>query len=128
MEDNKQKHDDRRVNIMGYDKSRVEIFVNGIIFMFFHVLYETLIILKQLPEKWDEKDLMQTDRGIWVPLFLLMISYMFMNFAIFGGEGRMDRCQEKFGTVGIVVRKYALIMAVIFISLTTPTFIILTFF
>jgi hypothetical protein len=124
----KEVQDEGRVTILGYSKSRLEVFLNGIIFLMLQIGHEVFSVVNQLPSNWTHEDLEKVDRPIVVPMFLFVISYYLMSVALFGGEGRMDKMQQKYGTWGIFLRRYSLIFSIILVSLLTPIYIIILFF
>ena len=128
MEDWKEEIEDSKVNTFGYVKSRTEVFLNGVLFLLIQIVHEALVIAGQLPEKWNEEQLSDVERPILIPSILLLISYFLINHAIFGGDGRMDKLQNKYGTFGIFLRKFLMMFSLLLISVTFPIIIILLFF
>ncbi len=126
MEEEK-KVDDSRVIILGYSKSRLEVFLNGFLFLIILVAQEVFSIASQLPTNWTQEDLAKVDRPILIPMILFIMSYYLMNLALFGG-GRLDKLQERVGTGGVFVRKYSLILGIVSINIFVPIYIIITFF
>ncbi len=120
--------DDNRVNILGYSKSRLEIFLNGIVFLLLQSIYEAIYVGTQLPNNWTEKDFSDAERPVLVPIFLLVISYILINMSIFGGEGRIEAMQENYGTFGILTRKILMYLILILSASIIPLLLIITFF
>jgi hypothetical protein len=120
--------DDNRVNILGYSKSRLEIFLNGVVFLLLHGIYEAFYVGMQLPTNWVEKDFIEAERPMLVPITLLVICYILINLSLFGGEGRIEKMQEKYGTFGILIRKFIMYLGVIILASIIPSVLIITFF
>ena len=64
--------DDSRIDIFGYSKSRVEVFINGIIFLILQIGHEVFSIVQQLPSDWVEDDFKDIERPFWIPIFLFV--------------------------------------------------------
>ncbi|MEK6828859.1 MAG: hypothetical protein AABY15_01945 [Nanoarchaeota archaeon] len=130
MEEQKEVRDneDNKVLVFGFMKNRFEIFLNGVIFLALQIAHETMVIVQQLPDKWSEKDLMEVERPFWITIIFFATSYLLINYSIFGGEGRMEKMQKKYGTFGILARKFFMMTSIIFVSSLLPIFIIQTFF
>jgi hypothetical protein len=122
-----EKNDDSRVMIFGYSRSRLEVFLNGIVFLIIQISQEVFEIVSQLPENWKEEDLAKVDRPILIPTILFIMSYYLINLAFFGGV-KSEKLQERFGTSGTLIRKYSLTLTLLAISIFIPIYIIITFF
>ena len=85
--------DSDRVNILGYSKSRLEVFLNGVVFLLLQSVYEALYVGMQLPNNWSNKDFVEAERPMLIPIALLIICYILINLSIFGGEGRIEKMQ-----------------------------------
>jgi hypothetical protein len=120
--------DDNRVNILGYSKSRLEIFLNGIVFLLLQSIYEAIYVGMQLPNNWTDKDFADAERPMLVPIMLLVICYILINMSIFGGEGRIEKMQEKYGTFGILTRKLLMYLILILSASIIPVLLIIAFF
>lgn len=120
--------DNNRVNILGYSKSRLEVFINGVVFLLLQSIYEAFYVGMQLPNNWGAKEFAEVERPMLVPIFLLAICYILINLSIFGGEGRIEAMQEKYGTFGILTRKILMYMTIILLASIIPVFLIITFF
>jgi hypothetical protein len=59
---------------------------------------------------------------------LLIICYILINLSIFGGDGRIEKMQEKYGTFGIIIRKLLMYSVLIFLASVIPAILIITFF
>jgi hypothetical protein len=63
---------DNRVYILGYSKSRLEVFLNGVVFLLLHSIYEAFYVGMQLPANWTNKEIAEaTNDG-----FNNVINYM----------------------------------------------------
>lgn len=120
--------DDDRVNILGYSKSRLEVFLNGVVFLFLQGIYEAFYVGMQLPDNWGAKDFAEAERPMLVPIMLLIICYILINLSIFGGEGRIEKMQDSYGTFGILTRKILMYMTIILLASIIPVLLIITFF
>lgn len=120
--------DDSKLNILGYSKSRIEIFLNGVVFLLLQGIYEAFYVGMQLPNNWTEKDFAEAERPMLVPIMLLVICYILINMSIFGGEGRIEMMQERYGTFGIFIRKSIMYLTLIILASIIPAFLIITFF
>ena len=84
--------DDNRVVVLGYSKSRLEVFINGVIFLILHIVYDTFNMHSLLPNgKWVDGaepvgEVSLT--SIICSSVLMIISYLLLHLALFGGEGR----------------------------------------
>ena len=119
---------DSRVNILGYSKSRLEIFLNGIVFLLLHGIYEAVYVGMQLPDNWGPKDFAEVERPMLVPIVLLIICYILINMSIFGGEGRIEMMQDKYGTFGILLRKLLMYITIVLLASIIPALFIIAFF
>ncbi len=120
--------DDNRVNILGYSKSRLEVFLNGVVFLFLQCIYEAFYVGMQLPSNWSSNDFVEAERPVLASIFLLVISYMLINLSIFGGEGRIEMMQERYGTFGILLRKLTMYTILLILASVLPVLLIITFF
>jgi len=119
--------DDSRVMILGYSKSRLEVFLNGVIFLIIQIAQEVLAVANQLPENWKEEDLSKIDRPFFIPTILFIIAYALMSHALFGGE-RLENLRKEIGNLGVFLRKLSFLLLLASISALVPVYIILKFF
>jgi hypothetical protein len=127
----RKEQDDSRLDILGYSKSRLEIFINGLVFLILHVAYDVFTLYNALPEGFkmeDEIELNIPFSSIFVSTVLLFISYLLLNMSLFGGEYRKKRMLVKHGALGYIIRIYFLILSLVFVSLFLPLYIITNFF
>lgn len=120
--------DDNRVDILGYSKSRLEIFLNGVVFLLLEGIYEAFYVGMQLPTNWSSKDFAEAERPFLISIVLLVICYILINLSIFGGEGRIEMMQEKYGTFGIILRKLLMYTVLLILASIIPTLLIIAFF
>jgi len=120
--------DNNRVNILGYSKSRLEIFLNGIVFLLLHGIYEAIYVGMQLPNNWGAKEFSEVERPMLIPIVLLIICYILINMSIFGGEGRIEAMQEKYGTFRILISKLLMYITIALFASIIPILFIIAFF
>lgn len=123
--------DDRErkmVNVFGFTRSRVEVFIHGIIFLLLQIGYEAFGILQQLPENWTDKDFVEADRPFIIPMILFVISYILLRSAVLGNEEHIEDTKKRFGKFEIFLRQYSLMIAIVLVSLFSPYLILKTFF
>ena len=129
-----EKKEKSRVNILGYSKSRIEVFINGIAFLAIQVTYEIFHIHNQMPMGWSEKNYEDLERPILIPTIFFIIAYLLTDHAIFGGEGeggrekRVNYLAEKHGKGKVLLWKLSLTIAIIFVSLFFPIYLTKLFF
>lgn len=118
-----------RLNIFGRSMSRLEVAINGIIFLFIQVTYEAFSMRSQLPDNWTDKDLENITPEFWIPTLLLIGSILLIDKAIFGGgEERIDELLKKHSPLKLITIKYFLMFVIVFVSLLLPFVILKIFF
>lgn len=118
-----------RLNIFGRSMSRLEVAINGIIFLFTQVTYEAFSMRSQLPDNWTDKDLENITPEFWIPTLLLIGSILLIDKAIFGGgEERIDELLKKHSPLKLITIKYFLMFVIVFVSLFLPFVILKIFF
>ena len=118
-----------RLNIFGRSMSRLEVAINGIIFLFIQVIYEAFSMRSQLPVNWTDKDLENITPEFWIPTLLLIGSILLIDKAIFGGgEERIDTLLKKHSPLKLITIKYFLMFVIVFVSLFLPFVILKIFF
>lgn len=118
-----------RLNIFGRSMSRLEVAINGIIFLLIQVTYEAFSMRSQLPDNWTDKDLENITPEFWIPTILLIGSVLLIDKAIFGGgEERIDTLLKKHSLFKLITIKYFLMFVIVFVSLFLPFVILKIFF
>lgn len=118
-----------RLDIFGRSMSRLEVAINGIIFLFIQVTYEAFSMRSQLPDNWTDNDLENITPEFWIPTLLLVGSILLIDKAIFGGgDDRIDKLLEKHSPIKLASIKYFLMFAIVFVSLFLPFVILKIFF
>ena len=114
--------------LFGYKKSRLEVFINGLIFLFLKSLHDALEIGLSLPNNWwsntGEYDINKPD---FVSYLLLLISYLFINYAIFY-DTKKGRTKNSFKSLKVLFLKIGVISLMITISLLITVAIIVILF
>jgi hypothetical protein len=118
-----------RLNVFGRSMSRLEVAMNGVIFLLIQCVYDTFVMLSQLPQNWVDKDLENVKQEFWIPTLLLICSLVLINHSIFGGgDDRIDKLCEKYSVGKLVFIKYFLMFTIVFVSLLSPFVILKLFF
>lgn len=124
-----EQQDDKTAQIFGMRRSRKELLINGIVFILINVGYSIFNLITQLPEGIkDNPELLDEfsyqPSSLIVTVFLSLIGYILINIGIFGSD--IKNLIEKYGVLGYFLRKIALILALIFVTLVLE--IIILFF
>lgn len=120
--------DNSKVDIFGHSFRRWEVGLNGFVFLVLQSIYEAIHIAKQLPENWSDKDFEDVERAFWIPVLLLVCSWLLIETAVFGGKENFNKLIEKNGKFRTYLFKYSLMFLFFSISLYLPLFLLNTFF
>ncbi len=123
-----EKKDNSKVTIFGHSFQRWEVGLNGLAFLIIQSIYEAIYLAKQLPDDWSSEDLVKVDRAFWIPVILLVCSWLMIELAIFGGKENFNKLIEKNGKFRTYLFKYSLMFLFFSISLYLPLFLLKTLF
>lgn len=73
------------LTVFGFEKTRLELFIHGLIFLVIKSVYDAVLIGGHLPKNWREggiKTEIENPIGIYSYL-LLLVSYFIFNFTFF---------------------------------------------
>jgi len=116
------------VTIFGRFFSNRELFWNGAIFLLIGVFYEVISLGNQLPLDWKENiDVMDgIDREWIIPTIFFVVSYLLFDRRFFGRN--LQEIINKFGYTGYFLRKFSLVIGLIFINLMLKSIMLITIF
>lgn len=120
--------EDKGVEIFGRFFSNRELFWNGFAFLLIGAFYDAISLGNQLPVGWKENvDSMDSiDTGWVIQTILFILSYLLFDRRFFGNN--LQVIIDKFGYTGYFLRKFSLVIGLVFINLMLKSILLITLF
>lgn len=122
-----EQEDNKTAKIFGMVRSRKELVINGIVFMLINAGYHIFSFISQLPYGYKDNPELLNDIEFEAPpmvltVFLYLFAYILIDRGLFGSD--VLKMVDKYGTTGYFLRKIALMLSVIFVSLLLEVIIL----